>query len=298
MLYNIYPNDIILIKIIIGKNYINYFHYKNIESCYQYMKEVYKCKISKNDVDEPKNKIRSEIALEKDEFVNYLILNYRINKDEKEIKIFGYNFVQNNKDKCEIFYNHKKSQLTEFFDLINLNNYDNDFIIIKLQGINNIINASYMFHKCSSLIKISNLYQWNTKNVIDMSYMFYECSSLIFISDISKWNTSNVTNMKAMFFKCSSLKFSHDITKWDYSKVMNKKGMFCGSLYNQSLFIKNKLNENWFPDGRNIKMENKNILLNRRDQALKNNFENNENSMRNNVDYIISKNLEIKNVIK
>ena len=32
-----YPCDIILIEIIIEKNYLNYFHYKNIEECFNYL---------------------------------------------------------------------------------------------------------------------------------------------------------------------------------------------------------------------------------------------------------------------
>ena len=37
----IYTDDIILIKSIIEKNYINFFHYQNIKNCYKYMKKKY-----------------------------------------------------------------------------------------------------------------------------------------------------------------------------------------------------------------------------------------------------------------
>ena len=39
----------------------------------------------------------------------------------------------------------------------------------------------------------------NYLNIIDMSYMFYECNSLISLTDISEWNTENVNNMNDFF---------------------------------------------------------------------------------------------------
>ena len=57
-------------------------------------------------------------------------------------------------------------------------------------------------HHLSSLSDIS---KWNTKNIIDMSYLFFGCLSLISLPDISKWNTNNVTNMKGIFEGCSSI---------------------------------------------------------------------------------------------
>ena len=38
---NEYTNDIILIKTIINKNYINYFHYINIQECLYYLLSKY-----------------------------------------------------------------------------------------------------------------------------------------------------------------------------------------------------------------------------------------------------------------
>ena len=38
------------------------------------------------------------------------------------------------------------------------------------------------------------------KNITDMSYMFYECSKLSSLPDISKWNTSNVKDMSYIFY--------------------------------------------------------------------------------------------------
>ena len=52
-----------------------------------------------------------------------------------------------------------------------------------------------MFYKCSSLLNIEDISNWNITNINDISYMFYGFSSLKSIPDISKWDISKVTNM-------------------------------------------------------------------------------------------------------
>ena len=91
-------------------------------------------------------------------------------KDNNIITIFGYKFVERNKNNCKLIIEGKEEDLKEKINLLN-----KDMIEIKLKGIT---------------------------NVTDMSYMFYECSSLSSLPDISKWNTSNVTDMGGMFTGC------------------------------------------------------------------------------------------------
>ena len=103
---------------------------------------------------------------------------------EKNIKLFDYTFVDNNKDKCKIFYKDKEYELNDYFDFDN--NYNNkDLLTIKLTGINHITNMNYMFYECKSLISIKNGPKLNTSNVTSMSNIFSECSSLISLSGIS-----------------------------------------------------------------------------------------------------------------
>ena len=40
---------------------------------------------------------------------------------------------------------------------------------------------------------------------IDLSGMFYECSSLLSMTDIYEWNSNNIINMDGLFYGCSSL---------------------------------------------------------------------------------------------
>ena len=223
-----YTNDILLINLIIQRKYKNNFHHKNIENFYKYMKKKY-------------------------DINDQILLKYRIKNNETLIKIFGCQFVQNNKKKCFIIYEDKEFELKPFFILEN--KVANNILKISLIGINNITDMSYMFGFCSSLISlpdiskwktnnVTNMYRvfsgcsslislpdiskWNTNNVIDMRKMFDDCSSLISLPDISNWNTSNVTNMSWMFYKCSSLISLPDISKWNTYEVTDILGMFSG----------------------------------------------------------------------
>ena len=170
------------------------------------------------------------------------------------MKIFGNEFVKQNGQKCQIIYDNKTYNLSEYFELENLKSKIDNILEIKLKGINNITNSNFMFHKCTSLISLSNVSIWDTNNIIDMSglfigcsslkslsdisgwktnnvtnlsFLFDGCSSLISIPDISKWNTSKVTNIQDIFRDCSSLKFLPDISKWDTSNVIHMQDLFC-----------------------------------------------------------------------
>ena len=115
-----------------------------------------------------------------------ILIIYKIDpKNNGTIKIFDKDFINNNKKNCKFIYEDKSYELTEYF---NLSNYkiDTDIFKIKLKGINNITNMSYMFCGCSSLINLPNIHKWNTKDVTNMKYMLTGCSLLTNLPDISK----------------------------------------------------------------------------------------------------------------
>ena len=153
---------------------------------------------------------------------------YKYNLENK-IKIFDAHFVENNKNICKIIYKDKEYELKSSF---NIDNNNKDIFSIKLKGINNISNASYMFRGCNLLISLPDISKWNTSNVIDMSYLFDGASSLKSLPDLSKWNTENVTEMDYMFSGCSSLDYLPDITKWDTTSLIDIRSMlsYCSSL--------------------------------------------------------------------
>ena len=201
-----YTNDIVLIEAIKEKNYNNYFHYLNIKECFFYMKKKYK------------------------DNLDSIIIKYKIGEYNTKIKIFGKKFVQNNKNNCHLIHGNKKYGLTEFFELYNFDNKKT--LEIKLIGINNILDSSFMFYGCKSLISLPDINILKTNNIMNMSYMFCGCKSLKSLPDISKWNTNNITDISYMFSGCESLISLPDISKWNIINVTNMKSLFsyCSSL--------------------------------------------------------------------
>ena len=142
---------------------------------------------------------------------------YKIKGKDKKLKIFGSEFVKNNKYNCQIIYEDREYGLKEYFSIP-----DNikEKLQIKLRGINDITNMSCLFYECLSLLYIPDISKWNTSNVINMSYLFGKCENIENIPDISNWNTSNVKYMHGIFMGCKSLKSLPDISKWDTSNAI------------------------------------------------------------------------------
>ena len=159
---------------------------------------------------------------------NEINIIYNIKDDEKEIRIFGKEFVENNKHNGYLLINNKKYEICEYYKL----NKEREKLEIKLKEKNIINNMSYMFSGCKSLSSLPDISKWNTNNVNNMSYMFDGCSSLSSLPDISNWNTKNVTNMSFMFCYCKSLSSIPDISKWNTNNVIDMSKMFywCSSL--------------------------------------------------------------------
>ena len=137
------------------------------------------------------------------EDLSYINIIYDINKEiGYEIKIFGYYFVNNNKNKCKMIIDNMEYEITSIY---NIKNYNYNSLNIKLMGIDKISDMSWMFCGCSSLSSLPDISKLNTNNVTNMSFMFDRCSSVSSLHDISKWITNNATNMSWMFSGCSSL---------------------------------------------------------------------------------------------
>ena len=191
-----------------------------------------------------------------------IIIEYKNNSSK--IRLFGDNFVENNKDICSMVVDNKKYKLTSHFNVKQLTKKltKNDSFEIKLKGLNNVENMSYMFNECDSLlslgdiskikvIKVTNMKsmfsrcislsllpdisKWDISNVTDISYMFYNCKLLSSLPDISKWNICNVTDLSCLFASCSKLSSIPDISKWNTSKVKSMNCMFQGCLLISSI---------------------------------------------------------------
>jgi len=130
--------------------------------------------------------------------------------NENKVKIFGYEFVKNNRNICKIIIDNKEYEIRV---KLKVKSNNNNKLKIKLKGIDNVTNMSHIFEGCSSLTSLPDISKWNTSKVTNMSHIFEGCSSLTSLPDISKWNTSKVTNMSYMFNECSSLLSLPDISK-------------------------------------------------------------------------------------
>ena len=139
-------------------------------------------------------------------------------KGKNKIKIFGAEFVKNNKNLCKMIIDNKEYEITKEYKV---KNNSKNKLKIKLKGIDNVTNMSFMFSGCKSLLSLPDISKLNTNNITNMSLMFALCSSLSSLPDISKWNINNVTNISYMFCLCSSLSSLPDISKWNTSKVTN-----------------------------------------------------------------------------
>ena len=174
--------------------------YKNImqnvekqNRSYEMLNNMYK--INNNDVMEDikhivrENNLKNKInmiydIIDKEENFdnNELTLIYKINKDDKEIKIFDSVFVKNNRNICKIKYENKEYELTEYFKV----DSKNEKLEIRLKGFKNIINANKMFYGCKALISMPDIIKLNLLNLREKSEMFYEYDQSLNIPEFLK----------------------------------------------------------------------------------------------------------------
>ena len=172
---------------------------------------------------------------------NELRITYNIANKKDKIKIFGADFVKNNKNICNIIYDDQTYELSEYFDIQKTRN---DRLELRLKGLMNVRNMSGMFMCCESLVSLGDIYdvediyynidsftditKWNTSKITDISWLFMGCISLVSLPDISEWNTKNIKDMKCLFYQCSSLRSIPDISKWNITKITELTGIFTG----------------------------------------------------------------------
>ena len=127
--------------------------------------------------------------------------NYKPDQNnEEKVKIIDKKFIKRNNNKCKLIYKNKIFELKECLEDIDTKYNHKDSFKIKLIFIDNLIDMSYMFLNCYSLISLSinNKKDINENDlssqikIINMNYMFYGCNSLKSIFDIFQWDTSKV----------------------------------------------------------------------------------------------------------
>ena len=221
-------------------------------------------KIENNKLNDLMNKLlekEEKKRLNWDEYFNHSFFktkNKNINliyetKYQDIIKIFGENFIKNNKYNIELVINGIKKELDYkyklkagenkitiiiknkitnledmFYECKTLKNIDE----LKYLDTTEINNFSGMFFECSLLKDIKSLENWNVSNGKNFSFMFKGCSSLLDIKPLKGWDVSNGNNFMFMFSKCSSLSDIKALKNWNDSNGNNFSNMFsnCSSL--------------------------------------------------------------------
>lgn len=153
---------------------------------------------------------------------------YEVNSDGY-YKIFGDEFISNNKDNIDLLINGEEKDL---YDKVYLKKGENK---IKLKIKNKVTNLSYMFKNCdTNIINIESLKNLDVSNVTNFSHMFDGCKSLTEINGLLKWKVSKGINFEAMFYNCESLSNINGLQNWDVSNGNNFSYMFyfCRSLSN------------------------------------------------------------------
>ena len=160
--------------------------------------------------------------------IDEITMVYMLNSNKK-IQIFNSIFVEKNKSSCNIIYNDKKYELSEFFEIPKNDENNNDLIQIKLIGIKNIVDISAIFYGCRSLLFLPDILKIDISKYIDLKFLFAECHFLSYISKgISNWNTSNITNLSFLFSNCYSLLSIPDISNWNTKNVQKIIATFQG----------------------------------------------------------------------
>ena len=169
---------------------------------------------------------------DEDKNVNEITLWYYKTYKTKT-KIFGKKFVERYKSKLKIIFENEEKELTEYLET---SYFGKRLLMIKLIGLSDLeedIDLSYMFHRCSNLFNIHDKFKYITiKNITNINYLFDGCSSICFLPDISEWDISKVNDISFMFRNCSSLLEMPDISKWNTNEITNISGIFsnCSSL--------------------------------------------------------------------
>ena len=143
-----------------------------------------------NNTEQNKNDVDDEITIK-----------YRNDYGLCNIKLFGYKFVEENKNLSKIIYKGKEVKLCAFL-IDEMDCYDK-IIEIKLKGIKNLISVNFMFYGCTQLLSLPDLSKIDFNKYNGISHIFCGCLSLTDLCDISKFKSKFKYGWN--FFCCSSL---------------------------------------------------------------------------------------------
>ena len=159
-------------------------------------------------------------------YLDTIDIIYYLPADNK-IMLFGSKFVDRYRNICKIIHNGTEYSLGQYLP-ITYEDIQNKYFTIKLKGINNITDASYMFRFVNNLKDIPKISRIDTSNITNMEVMFEGCEKLEELKGIDRWNVEKVVSMKGMFYNCLELKSLPDIGNWNPKSLKSCYEMFYG----------------------------------------------------------------------
>ena len=138
---------------------------------------------------EENNNKESKTKINTNNIINIALIKYKKNNNQKGIRLFGDQFVENNKGNIKLTINNKEIEFCSILDQKQIEENRN-IIEIKIEEIKTVTNASYMFLNCDSLISIKDFDKINTSNLTNVSHFFSGCSLLFTIPELSVFFTS------------------------------------------------------------------------------------------------------------
>ena len=178
-------------------------------------------------------------------FYSYFETEYKIEKEDKWLQLFGEQFNENElKDKCIMILNGEKIEFTkkqrikkEYLDL------KTHKLMVIMKPNCQLNTMKDLFNHCKNLISV-DFSHMDTQKVTSMECAFNNCVNLSSIN-LSGINTESLTNLYWTFMYCKNVSYI-DLQSFNTKKVTNMSGAFqtCESLANLELNFENLNVEN------------------------------------------------------
>ena len=198
-------------------DYPNYSHFFNIENLFHFMEK--EMTDNKNNEIEKNNELNN-INKEGKDMMTIIYKN-----DNKEIKLFGKKFVENNNKNVYLEINNNMLNIMEYYKFGT--NIEEVTIKLYISEKEKTINLNLMFNNCVNLKSVYGISKWKTK-IESLDNIFYNCTSLFSLPDISEWDISELKGISLMFYNCYSLFEFPDLSKWiKNNKYLREKRNNC-----------------------------------------------------------------------
>ena len=195
-----------------------------------------------------KNKNERKAKIEELENKGFFLEDKREYTDDL-LRIFGKKFVYINKNKCKIVYKDKEYKLKEYLEDIDNDYKNNDIIKLKLKGIQDISNMSYMFYGCFQLYLLSipdDIQKSTQLCTFESVDIFRDCKLPLYQNIETKTNKTNIKDNTDIYKEYSIQKSSipkkttkfiegnypsyFPIFSYKFNEITDLSGMFYGCI--------------------------------------------------------------------